>query len=163
MVLAIDDLKTLKSGEPLPSGLGVTKRIIQVEGVQLFKVNYFHPELRKFISEVVEIRYDIRNLAKIQVVLPDYRTVEAETIAVFANDSNYLNGEAIAPDELQFPMVEASRQLLIAACYQALEMKQIFTELSDPFLCVSQRLRLQGRFAEIEKNIREAIEKGGVN
>lgn len=160
MTMYLDEAKE-PAIENAPSGLKTTRRKVQVGGVQLFEQYYFHTALTAFIGDEVEVRYDVKDFSRVSVLLPDFRVVEATTIAVFACEGKYTNDESLLQDSLRLTEVEANYRLLLAACYQALEIRGIFAALRDPLILVDEKNKLRERYTEIEANIRAAIKNGG--
>lgn len=147
--------------ENAPVGLKTTRRKVQVGGVQLYEYYYFHKSLTAFVGDEVEVRYDVKDFSRVSVVLPDCRVVEATTIAVFACEGKYNDDESLLKDSLKLTAVEGKNRLLLAACYQALEIRGIFAALRDPLILIDEKNKLRERYTEIEANIRAAIKNGG--
>lgn len=154
--------KTDLTVENAPAGLKTTRRKIMAAGVQLFDVYYYNPAFAAFRGEEVEIRYDVKKLSKISVVLPDFRVVEADTIAVFACEGKYNDDESLLKDSLKLTEVEAKNRQMEAALWQALEIRGIFAALSDPLTLAGEKSKLRAQYAEIEINIRAVLFEGGI-
>lgn len=147
--------------ENAPAGLKTTRRKIMAAGVQIYGEYYFNREFIPFVGADVEVRYDVKDLGRVTVVLPDFRVVEADTSRFFAGDEKSNTDESLLKDSLRLTAVEGKNRLLLAACYQALEIRGIFAGLRDPLILVEEKNRLRERYTEIENNIRAAIKNGG--
>jgi len=160
-MMYLDDADTKTLGG---KSLQITRRRIQLEGVQVFNEFYFHPDLLKFVNESVEVRYDSLNSSRVEVVLPDFRVIEAEIFSVVKNDDQFIDDSfELIQTKAELLTANAINQSLVSACHQALEISRIFVDLANPLTTATEKTKLQIRYTEIESNIREAIRNGGGN
>ena len=155
MVMYLDETNPVENA---PVGLETTRRKIMAQGVRLFENFYFHKALTNFRGDEVEVRYDVRDFSRVSIVLPDFRVVEADTIAVFRNDGEPIDG-SVPSDALELIRVKATNRLLVAELWQSLELRGLFFGDVRPagacrakkFRCASDSCKLKGKFGRQSK------------
>lgn len=148
MVLMFDEPADNSTGD-----LQITKRLIQTEGIRVYDRFYFHSEMTAYRGQAVEVRYDAGNSSRIDVVLPDLRVVEAETIEVVRNDEEFVD------NAFELMQYKAANRALVAALYESLQLRGLWTAINDPLGLEMERNKHRTTFKSIELNIRAAIEK----
>lgn len=183
MILMMEDVtpnewggNPVEGARSLPPEFFTVKCRIDLNGVTLFDIHFWHPQMSNQLMNVVEVTYQAKNYSMVEVKLQ-----KGAVIAFSRQISKDLTEESkqqltqtfemvlrdwrkdeFAELENSFDLIEAKAVILKleTACNLALTLRGITAAINDPLILDGEKQALRERYLKIENQMRTAVADG---